>query len=149
MAVGDAHVFPGSLTPVLRQLQKLPTAFLTCFRFERRKYAEKKVCLNQVSNSQPPGHKSNTLITEPSLQGKSVDHIFPLNLLMIHNPVNDQPLWSHSVLVESILQVIHVLFDIFLVLASITTAIFQRRWFIHIVFTHVHSEQTGVVYIKL
>ena len=33
MAVGDAYVFPGFLTPVLTQLffPKPPTAFLTCF----------------------------------------------------------------------------------------------------------------------
>ena len=45
MAVGDAHVFPGFLTPVLTQLflPKPPTTFLTCFcRGERRKYAGKK-----------------------------------------------------------------------------------------------------------
>ena len=54
MAVGDAHVYPSSLTPVLTQLffSKLPTTFLTCFiTDERRKYAEKKVRLNWVSNS--------------------------------------------------------------------------------------------------
>ena len=50
MAVGDAHVFPGFLTPVLTQLffPKPPTTFLTCFcRGERRKYAGKKSCLNR------------------------------------------------------------------------------------------------------
>ena len=42
MAVSDAYVFPGFLTPVLTQLffPKSPTTFLTCFcRGERRKYA--------------------------------------------------------------------------------------------------------------
>ena len=42
MAVGDAYVFPGFLTPVLTQLffPKPPTTFLTCFyKGERRKYA--------------------------------------------------------------------------------------------------------------
>ena len=45
MAVGDAYVFPGFLTPVLTQLffQKPPTTFLTCFcRGERQNYAGKK-----------------------------------------------------------------------------------------------------------
>ena len=68
MAVGDAHVFPGFLTPVLTQLffSKPPTTFLTCFcRGQRRKYAVKKVHLNQGPNSQPPGHESDTLTTEP------------------------------------------------------------------------------------
>ena len=68
MAVGDAHVFPGFLTPVPTQLlfPKPPTTFLTCFcRGERRKYAGKKSRLNRGSNSQPPGHESDTLTTEP------------------------------------------------------------------------------------
>ena len=68
MAVGDAYVFPGFLTPVLTQLfsPKPPTTFLTCFcRGERRKYAGKKSRLNRGSNSQLPGHESDTLTTEP------------------------------------------------------------------------------------
>ena len=69
MAVGDAHVFPGFLTTVLNTnfFPKPPTAFLTCFsRDERRKYAGKKFRINRVSNSQPPGHESDTLTTDPS-----------------------------------------------------------------------------------
>ena len=60
-------MFPGFLTLVLRQLffPKLPTTFLTYFRGERRKYAGQKVCLNQILNSQPPVHESDTLTTEP------------------------------------------------------------------------------------
>ena len=72
MAVGDAHVFPGFLTPVLTQLffPKPPTTFPTCFcRGERRKYAGKKVRVNRGSNSQPPGHESDTLTTEPPRRG--------------------------------------------------------------------------------
>ena len=72
MAVGDAHVFPGFLTPVLTQLSfpKPPTTFLTCFcRGERRKYAGKKSRLNRGSNSQPPGHETDTLTTEPPERG--------------------------------------------------------------------------------
>ena len=68
MAVGDTLVFPGFLTPVLTQLffTKPLTTFLTCFcRGERRKYAGKKVCLNRGSNSQPPGHESDTLTIQP------------------------------------------------------------------------------------
>ena len=68
MAVGDAYVFPGFLTPVLTQLffPKPPTTFLTCFcRGERRKYTGKKSRLNLGSNSQPLGHESDTLTTEP------------------------------------------------------------------------------------
>ena len=64
MAVSEAPVFPGFLTPVLTQLffPKPPTTFFPCFcRSDRRKTAGKKVCLNLGSNSQPPGHESNTL----------------------------------------------------------------------------------------
>ena len=72
MAVGDAYVFPGFLTPVLTLLffPKPPTTFLTYFcRGERRKYAGKKIRLNRGSNSQPPGHESDTLTTEPPGRG--------------------------------------------------------------------------------
>ena len=73
MAVGDAYVFPGFLTPVLTQLlfQKPQTTFLTCFcRGERQKYAGKKSHLNRGSNSQPPDHEFDTLTTEPPGWGK-------------------------------------------------------------------------------
>ena len=78
MVVGDAHVFPGFLTPVLKQLfcPKLLTTFLTCFcRSDRRKYAGKKVRLNRGSNSQPPGHESDTLtpLSHPDWAGKKVN----------------------------------------------------------------------------
>ena len=72
MAVGDAYVFPGFLTPVLTQLffPKPPTTFLTCFcGGERLKYARKKSRLNWGLNSQPPDHESDTLATEPPGQG--------------------------------------------------------------------------------
>ena len=99
MAVGDAYVFPGFLTPVLTQLsfrshrllfshaseevssENTPerkftstgpqthnhqVMGLTYFcRGERRKYAGKKSRLNRGSNSQPPGHESDTLTTKP------------------------------------------------------------------------------------
>ena len=72
MAVGDAHVFPGFLTPVLTQLffPKPPSTFVTCFcRGERGKYVGKKVLLNRVSKSKPPGHESDTFTTEPPWRG--------------------------------------------------------------------------------
>ena len=68
MAVGEAYVFPGFLTPVLTPpiFPKLPTTFLTCFcRGERRKYTGKEVLLNRASNSKPPGYESDMLTTEP------------------------------------------------------------------------------------
>ena len=67
MAVGEAHVFPGFLTPTF--FQNPPTTFLTFFRGERRKYAGKKVRLNRVSHSQPPCNESNILIIEPPGRG--------------------------------------------------------------------------------
>ena len=68
MAVSDAHVFPGFLTHSTNTnfFPKPPTSFLTCFsRGNRGKYAGKKFRLNRVSNSQPSGHESDTLTTEP------------------------------------------------------------------------------------
>ena len=72
MAVGDAHVFPGFLKPLLSQLYfpKPLTTFLTCFgRGERRKYAGKKIGFNRGSNSQPPGYESGMLTIEPTGRG--------------------------------------------------------------------------------
>ena len=72
MAVGDAYVFSGFLTPVLTQLffPKPPTTFLTSFcRGERRKCAGRKSRLNGGSNMQPPGHGSDKLTTEPRGRG--------------------------------------------------------------------------------
>ena len=72
MAVDDAYVFPGFLSPVLTQLffPKPPTTFPTCFcRGERRKYAGKKGRHNRGSNSQPPGNEFDTLTTEPPWRG--------------------------------------------------------------------------------
>ena len=75
MAVGDAYVFPGFLTPVITQLffPKPPTTFLTYFcRGERRKYAGKKSHLNGGLNSHPPGHESDTLTAETPGRGKGL-----------------------------------------------------------------------------
>ena len=87
MAVGDAYVFLGFLTPVLTQLffPKPPTTFLTCFcRGERRKYAGKKSRLNRGSNSQPPGHESDTLTTEPPGRGRHFKDSFSVSLVKYH-----------------------------------------------------------------
>ena len=78
MAVGEAHVFPDFLTPVLTQLffPKSPTTFLTCLcRGERRKYAGKKSRLNRGSNSQPPRHESDTFTTEAPGRGPATKKI--------------------------------------------------------------------------
>ena len=55
---------------------KPPTTFL---RGERRKYAEKKVCLNRVSNSQPAGHESDRLTTEPPRRALKDRKLFVVN----------------------------------------------------------------------
>ena len=62
MAVGDTCFSWLSHTSINTTfLSKPPTTFLTCFcRVERQKYARKTVCFNQGSNSQPPGHESDT-----------------------------------------------------------------------------------------
>ena len=85
MAVGDIHVFPAFLTPVLTLFfSKLSTTFLTCFcRGERQKYARKKVCLDRGSNSQPPGHESDTLTTEPHGLVHS-GFFFPCDCMITH-----------------------------------------------------------------
>ena len=72
MAVGDTRGSPGFLTLVLtkRFFPKPTSTFLTFLcRGQKRKYAGEKVCLHRVSNSQPPGHESNTLTIEPSGRG--------------------------------------------------------------------------------
>ena len=72
MAVGDAYVFPGFFHTSTNTLffPKPLTTFPTCFcRGERRKYAGKRSRLNWELNSQPPGHESDTLTTEPPGRG--------------------------------------------------------------------------------
>ena len=64
--------------PKQRFFPKPPTTFPTCFcRGEKRKYASKKVRLNWVSNSQPPGLESDTFSTEPSRQGTLANEGMP------------------------------------------------------------------------
>ena len=76
------HMFPGFLTPVLTQLffpkPRLP---LTCFCIgEMQKYTGKKVCLNEESNPQPAGHKSDMIITEQTGQGDKREIVKENNL---------------------------------------------------------------------
>ena len=67
MADGDAHVFSDFLRPILTQLSFQSHGLLFSHALEVRgeKYPRRKVCLNRVSNSQPPGHESHTLTNEP------------------------------------------------------------------------------------
>ena len=71
MVIGDARVSWLSHTSTNTTFFPKPlTTFLTCFsRGKRQKYAGKKVCLNWVLNSQPPGHESGTLTTELAGRG--------------------------------------------------------------------------------
>ena len=65
MAVADAHVFPGFLTPVLIQLSFQSHRLLFSHASAEVRGDGKEVRLNRVMNSQPPGHESDTLTTEP------------------------------------------------------------------------------------
>ena len=85
MAVSDTYVFPGFITPVLTHLffPKPQTTFLTCFcRGERRKYAGKKSRHNQGSNTQPTGHESDTLTTEPPERLTELKNIYIIEIYM-------------------------------------------------------------------
>ena len=72
MAVGDAHVFPGFLTLVLTQMYFQSHRLLFSYASVEGRgenTPEKKIRLNRLSNSQPPGHESDTLTTEPPGSG--------------------------------------------------------------------------------
>ena len=82
MAVGDAHVFPEFLTPLLT-----PTTFLTSADVRGEKTPERKVArLNRVSNSQPQRHESDTLTTELPGRGLDVESsVFPYWISIQYN----------------------------------------------------------------
>ena len=67
MAVGDAHVFPGFLTPVLTQIyfQSHRLLFSHASAEARGQHTPERNFANQVSNSQPPDDGADTLTTEP------------------------------------------------------------------------------------
>ena len=68
MAVGDAHVFPGFLTAVLTQISFQSHQLLFSHASAEVRVENmpgKKFRLNWVSNSQPPGHESNTPLSHP------------------------------------------------------------------------------------
>ena len=70
MAVGDTYVFPGFLTPALTQISfqsyQLLFSHASAEVTGGKKNAGKKFCLNRISNSQPSGHESDMLTTEPA-----------------------------------------------------------------------------------
>ena len=63
MAVSDAHGFPGSHTAQFSSQSH--NYFPHMLQWREAKKAGKKVHLKLVSNSQTPGHESETLTTEP------------------------------------------------------------------------------------
>ena len=71
MAVGDAHVLPRFLTPVLkqshRQLFSNASAEVRGENTPKRNFA--------TSGSQTPGHESDTLTTEPAGWGISIEDV--------------------------------------------------------------------------
>ena len=78
MAVGDVHVLPGFLTSVLTQLSFQSHRLLfshASAEIRGENTPERKFCLNRVSSSQPPGHESDTLTTEPHGRDKPVLNI--------------------------------------------------------------------------
>ena len=58
-------------------------------RGEAKKH--RKVCLNWVSNSQPPGHESDTLTTEPPGRGLSLRMAIATTFAVINSLGQDQP----------------------------------------------------------
>ena len=64
-----AIMFPGFLTPVLTQLFSHASAEVRGVNAPERKFDP-----NQRSNSQPPGHESNPLTTEPPGRGAKGIH---------------------------------------------------------------------------
>ena len=76
MAIGDAHVFPGFLTTVVIQLLfKSHQLLYSCASAEVTgiDMPERSACLKRVSNSQPQGHDSDELTTEPPGWGMTTD----------------------------------------------------------------------------
>ena len=78
MAVSEAHVFPGFLTPSLTQLSFQSQQLLLSHgsaevkgenKPERKFSTGDKAKKSQLSNSQQPGHKYDTLTNEPTWQG--------------------------------------------------------------------------------
>ena len=60
MAVGNAYVFPGFLTPVLTQLSLQIPRLLFSHASAEVRIRRKESLPQPVSNLQPPGHESDT-----------------------------------------------------------------------------------------
>ena len=72
MAVGDAHVLPGFLTPVLThisfQSQRLLFSHASA-EVKGEKSPERNLASTGSRNHKPPGHESDTLTTVPPGRG--------------------------------------------------------------------------------
>ena len=90
MAVGDAYLFPGFLTPVLTQVffPKPPTTFLTCFcRGERRKLGQFLSIEDYFSTFGAQAFvlgfgwlvllRFNSTLTRRVISWRSMTHVFP------------------------------------------------------------------------
>ena len=69
MVVGDAHVFPGFLTPILTQLSFQSNRLLfshVSAEVRGEAMPERKLASN---GSQPPRHESDTFTTKPPVRG--------------------------------------------------------------------------------
>ena len=114
MAVGDAYVFPGFLTPVLTQLfsPKPPTTFLTCLcRGERQKYAVKKVGLNRgdrthnhqdMSPTRSPLSHPSGAIKNDILSGYKVFKPFPKFFRLYRNGLCIYPCFPGNIVFISL-----------------------------------------------
>ena len=74
MAVGGTHVFPGFLTPALTQISFQSHKLLSSHASAEMRGEtdpERKFRRKWVLNSQPLGHESNMLTTEPSACGNN------------------------------------------------------------------------------
>ena len=77
MVVGDAHVFPGFLTLVLTQLLSKATNYFSHMLQQRWEVEihRKESSPQPGLESQPPGHESDTLTTEPLGRGLFIDKL--------------------------------------------------------------------------
>ena len=76
MAVGDARVFPGFLTPVLTRLSFQSHRLLFSYastELRGENTSERKFASTGYRTQKPPGHESHKLTTEPSGQNQLHD----------------------------------------------------------------------------
>ena len=92
MAVSDAHVFPGFLITILTQIsfQSHRLLFSHASAEVRGEICRKEICLNRFTLSQPPGHESDMLTTEPPRRGHfamNLGHCFFVTPRLLKSPL--------------------------------------------------------------